>query len=72
VAIPGGTLAILEGVDLSAHAERLERERQRLDGEIERLESKLANEAFVANAPAELVAASARSSLRLRAERGAM
>ncbi len=57
VAIPGGTLRILEGVDMSAQVERLEREREKLDREIERLHAKLANEAFVARAPAELVAA---------------
>jgi len=72
VPIPGGALAILEGVDLSAHAERLERERQRLGGEIERLERKLANDAFVANAPAELVAAEREKLARLRAEREAL
>jgi valyl-tRNA synthetase len=72
VPIPGGALAILEGVDLGAHAERLERERERLDREIERLEGKLANEAFVANAPAELVATEREKLARLRAEREAL
>jgi valyl-tRNA synthetase len=72
VPIPGGALAILEGVDLSAHAERIERERRRLDGEIERLERKLANAAFVANAPAELVAAEREKLARLRVEREAL
>jgi valyl-tRNA synthetase len=72
VPIPGGVLAILEGVDLSAHAERIERERLRLDSEIERLERKLDNAAFVANAPAELVAAEREKLARLRAERGAL
>ncbi|HLW95375.1 MAG TPA: valine--tRNA ligase [Solirubrobacteraceae bacterium] len=55
VAIPGGAVAILEGVDLGAHAERQERERTRLLGEIERLRGKLANDAFVKNAPPEVV-----------------
>ncbi|HZL54287.1 MAG TPA: valine--tRNA ligase [Solirubrobacteraceae bacterium] len=55
VVIPGGTLSMLEGVDLGAHAERIERERAKLTAEIERLRGKLANEGFVANAPAELV-----------------
>jgi valyl-tRNA synthetase len=55
VAIPGGSLVVLDGVDLGAHEERRERERAKLLGEIERLRGKLANEAFVANAPAELV-----------------
>jgi len=58
VNIPGGTLGILAGVDLSAHAERIERERERVEREIGRVREKLANAAFVANAPAELVAAS--------------
>ncbi len=57
VTIPGGSLGILEGVDLSAHAERIARERARLEREIGRLLEKLANVAFVANAPADLVAA---------------
>jgi len=57
VTIPGGVLGILDGVDLSAHAERIAREIARLEREIERLRTKLANDAFVANAPAELVAA---------------
>jgi valyl-tRNA synthetase len=65
VSIPGGALRILEGVDLSAHAERLARERTRLRQEIERLEGKLANAAFVANAPAELVAAEREKLARL-------
>jgi valyl-tRNA synthetase len=57
VPIPGGAAAILDGVDLSAHAERLARERARLRSEIDRLRDKLANAAFVANAPPALVAA---------------
>ena len=57
VAIPGGVLSVLEGVDLGAHEERRERERARIAAEIERLRAKLANTAFVANAPAQVVAA---------------
>jgi valyl-tRNA synthetase len=56
VPIPGGAAAILDGVDLSAHAERLARERARLCSEVDRLRDKLANAAFVANAPPALVA----------------
>jgi valyl-tRNA synthetase len=56
IVIPGGVLSVLEGVDLGAHEERRERERARLAAEIERLRGKLANERFVANAPAEVVA----------------
>jgi valyl-tRNA synthetase len=55
VAIPGGSLVVLDGVDLGAHEERRERERAKLLEEIERLRGKLAKKAFVANAPAELV-----------------
>ena len=68
VAIPGGVLAILEGVDLAAHAERRERERDRLVSEIERLRGKLANDAFVANAPEAVVAADREKLARLEAE----
>ena len=68
VAIPGGVLAILEGVDLAAHAERRERERDRLAAEIERLRGKLANAAFVANAPEAVVAAEREKLARLEAE----
>ena len=57
IGVPGGSIAILAGVDLAAHAERLERERARLDAEIARARAKLANEAFVANAPEAVVAA---------------
>jgi valyl-tRNA synthetase len=72
VTIPGGVLGILDGVDLSAHAERIAREIARLERELERLRAKLANAAFVANAPAELVAAEREKLGRLRAERGAL
>ena len=43
-------------VDLSAETERLEKEIGKLDGEIKRLEGKLGNEKFVANAPEAVVA----------------
>jgi valyl-tRNA synthetase len=57
VAIPGGTVTVLEGVDLSARDERSARERAKLDAEIERAHAKLANPAFAENAPAAVVAA---------------
>ena len=72
VAIPGGVLAILEGVDLAAHAQRRERERARLVAEIERLRAKLANDAFVANAPPAVVAAEREKLARLEAELDAL
>ena len=72
VAIPGGVLAILEGVDLAAQEERRARERARLVAEIERLRGKLANDAFVANAPAAVVAAEREKLARLEAELDAL
>jgi valyl-tRNA synthetase len=68
VAIPGGSLVVLEGVDLGAHEERRERERAKLISEIERLRGKLSNAAFVANAPAELVEREREKLEGLRAE----
>jgi valyl-tRNA synthetase len=44
-----------EGIDAEAVAGRVERRRQELRAEIERAERKLANEGFVAKAPAEVV-----------------
>jgi len=47
----------LEGiVDFAEERNRLEKELGKLDGEIKRLEGKLGNEKFVANAPEEVVA----------------
>ena len=42
-------------IDLDQERARLGREIARLDGEIKRIDSKLANESFVARAPAEVV-----------------
>ena len=52
------TLALpLEGViDFAAERARIEKELSKLDGEIMRLEKKLSNEKFVANAPEAVVA----------------
>jgi len=57
VGIPGGTVEVLagEGVDLGAHAERLEKRRADLRAEIEGLARKLGNAAFVAKAPPAVV-----------------
>ena len=72
VAIPGGRLAILDGVDLAAQEDRRGRERAKLESEIERVEAKLANPAFVANAPAAVVAAEREKLARLQAELDAL
>ncbi len=57
VSIPGGTLEVLseEGLDLNAAEHRRDAERERLEAEIARVRSKLANEGFVAKAPAAVV-----------------
>ncbi|HUB76155.1 MAG TPA: valine--tRNA ligase, partial [Solirubrobacteraceae bacterium] len=55
IAIPGGSLAILEGVDGVAQGERIAKRRADLEAEIARAKGKLSNEAFVANAPPEIV-----------------
>ncbi|MBL0934237.1 MAG: valine--tRNA ligase [Rhizobiaceae bacterium] len=44
-------------IDLQAEAARLSKEIAKLDGEAQRIEKKLSNEKFVANAPDEIVAA---------------
>jgi valyl-tRNA synthetase len=72
VTIPGGALVVLDGVDLSAHDERRERERAKLTAEIERLRGKLANDGFIANAPAELVAREREKLERLQTELDAL
>ena len=56
VAIPGGSLSILEGVDTEAQARRAEKRREVLRAEITRAQAKLSNDAFVTNAPPEVVA----------------
>ncbi len=54
-----GGIEILESADVDAAqaAERIEAERDRLRGEIERLQRKLANQGFVDKAPADVVEA---------------
>jgi valyl-tRNA synthetase len=56
IAIPGGSIAILEGVDTEAQANRAEKRKADLRAEITRAKAKLDNEAFVSNAPAEIIA----------------
>jgi valyl-tRNA synthetase len=57
IAVPGGSVTILEDIDLGAREARRERELAKLDAEIARSRAKLANERFVANAPPDVVAA---------------
>jgi valyl-tRNA synthetase len=57
IVVGGTTLALpLAGlIDFAAERARLERELQRVEGEIDRIDRKLANEKFVAKAPEEVV-----------------
>jgi valyl-tRNA synthetase len=58
VPIPGGAVQVLpsEAFDAEEARRRIEAKRKQLRSEIERAEKKLANERFVARAPAEVVA----------------
>ena len=62
VEVPGGVVRVLasEGIDPGEEERRRTAERKRLETEIERAERKLANEAFVAKAPPEVVEAERR------------
>ena len=57
--MPGGAVHILpsEAFDPDEASERIAARREKLEGEIERLEKKLANERFTERAPAEVVQA---------------
>jgi valyl-tRNA synthetase len=70
VAVPGGTVEVLsdEGLDLAAAERRRATERERLRAEIERMHVKLANEGFVAKAPAAVVAGERAKLVHLEAE----
>jgi valyl-tRNA synthetase len=74
VPVPGGAVSVLESgaVDTEAEAKRTEEQRARLETEIERAEGKLANQGFVAKAPAPVVAAEREKLERLRSELGAL
>jgi valyl-tRNA synthetase len=65
-----GTVKVLDSdeVDAGAVAERLEKRREELRAEVERGERKLANEGFVAKAPAEVVEEERGKLERYRAE----
>jgi valyl-tRNA synthetase len=58
VAVPGGGVQVLpsDAFDPAEAERRRAARREQLAGEIERAERKLANEQFVARAPAEVVA----------------
>jgi valyl-tRNA synthetase len=74
VAIPDGSVQILPGAGLDpgeAQA-RVEQQRSKLLSEIDRAERKLANQGFVAKAPAEVVQGERDKLDRLRAELGAL
>jgi valyl-tRNA synthetase len=69
VPIPGGAVELLGAVVDPAEAEHRRAEaRRRLGAEVERAEGKLANESFVARAPAELVDAERAKLARLLSE----
>jgi valyl-tRNA synthetase len=74
VPIPGGTVEILASPDLDLGAAERKRTAQlaKLDAEIEALEHKLSNAAFVERAPAEVVQKARDDLARLRAEREAL
>ena len=65
-----GAIEILpsEHLDPEAVRARIEEQRERLRGEVERAEGKLDNERFVANAPADVVAGERAKLARYRAE----
>jgi valyl-tRNA synthetase len=74
VSIPGGTLEVLsaEGLDLGAAERGRTAARTKLEGEIERVQRKLANAGFVAKAPAAVVAGEREKLARLQGELGAL
>ena len=72
--VPGGAIELLAGdvVDPQAEAAKRDARRAELQGEIARAEGKLANQGFVAKAPAELVDAERAKLDRLRTELAAL
>jgi valyl-tRNA synthetase len=70
VPVPGGSVEILpsEDVDLEGAERRLAERRGRLEAEIQRAETKLANQGFVDKAPPQVVQAERDKLERLRAE----
>jgi valyl-tRNA synthetase len=70
ISVPCGTVEVLsaEGLDLNAAERRRVAARAKLDGEIARVEGKLANAGFVQRAPAEVVEGERAKLARLRGE----
>ena len=70
VGVPGGSVAVLpsDAVDLEAEQRRARERAKTLRGEIRRAEGKLANQAFVAKAPAPVVQAERDKLARLQRE----
>jgi valyl-tRNA synthetase len=70
IAVPCGTVEVLSaaGLDFAAAGRRRAAARQKLDGEIVRVQAKLANASFVQKAPAEVVEGERAKLARLRAE----
>ena len=74
IAIPGGAVVVhaSDAVDLGAAERKLREQRAKLEAEIARCESKLANDGFVAKAPAAVVAAEREKLAQLREELGSL
>ena len=70
ISVPCGTVEVLsdEGLDLAAAARRRAAAREKLGGELGRVQAKLANESFVERAPAEVVEGERAKLARLQAE----
>ncbi len=70
VAVPGGTVHVLptESIDTEEAERRRGAQREKLKGEIRRLEGKLGNDQFVAKAPPEVVAGEREKLERYRRE----
>jgi valyl-tRNA synthetase len=70
VGVPGGNIAVLasDAVDVEAAAQRAAAQRATLEKEIARAEGKLANQGFVAKAPAAVVEAEREKLAGLRRE----
>jgi valyl-tRNA synthetase len=70
IAIPGGAIVVhaSDAVDLGAAERKLSERRTKLQAEIARCESKLANEGFVAKAPPAVVEAEREKLAQMRAE----